>query len=60
MSLTAIYCNFYIFCAYMNVDTMVAVLINVYNHNPVALKKVNRVSVVYCYIHDKLAGSYCS
>lgn len=44
----------------MNVDTMVAVLIDVYNHNPVALKKVNRVSVVYCYIHDKLAGSYCS
>lgn len=47
----------------MNVGTMVAVLFYVYNHKPVALKKkkkVNCVSVVYCYIHDKLAGSYCS
>lgn len=44
----------------MNVGTMVAVLFYVYNHKPVALKKVNCVSVVYCYIHDKLVGSYCS
>lgn len=34
---------------------MVAVLFHVYNRNPVALKKkVERVSVVYCYIHNKL------
>lgn len=45
----------------MNVGTMVAVLFYVYNNKPVALKKKKWIVffLVYCYIHNKLAGLYC-
>lgn len=47
----------------MNVGTMVAVLFYVYNNKPVALKKKKKKWIVfflvYCYIHNKLEGSYC-
>lgn len=33
-------------------------MFDVYTRKPVALKKVKRVSVVYCYIHNKLAGLF--
>lgn len=53
---------FLISCVDMNVGTTVAVLFYVYINKLVALKKKKSEScffLVYCYIHNKLAGSYC-